>query len=95
MTNPMRHDLQAGPGRRRPPRFGGGWYSRRSPDRSRAGRPVARGKERDFLAAARDRLDGTIRPMTATDPAAPVARGPRREAQEVAGDADDARVLEP
>jgi hypothetical protein len=34
--------------------------------------------------------------MTATDdPAAPVVRNPWRQAQEVAGDADDARVLEP
>jgi hypothetical protein len=34
--------------------------------------------------------------MTASDdPAAPVARNPRREAQEVAGDAVEARVLEP
>jgi len=34
--------------------------------------------------------------MTAIDdPAAPVARNPRREAQEVVGDAFDARVLEP
>lgn len=34
--------------------------------------------------------------MTAIDdPAAPVARHPRREAQEVAGDAFEARVLEP